>query len=114
MADPNAVSPHLVVDDSDDDLVFDLESDASSLPDPGVDVLFDAVSVTDSEVSDISLEGEESWREDLGEEFRAWRRAQELEDGAAFRALSRLRSLAAPQALYLNPLQDEGIEEFIL
>jgi hypothetical protein len=100
MADPDEAAPHLVEDYSDDDLSFDLESDDSSLPDPGVDVLFDAVSVTDSEVSTISSEGADSWREDLGEEFRAWRRAQELEEGAAFRAWSRLR---------LNPPKDEGI-----
>ncbi len=104
MADPSEAPPHLV---SDDDLSFDLESDDSSLPDPGVDVLLDAVSVTDSEVSTISSESKDSWREDLGEEFRAWRRAQELEEGAAFRAWSRHRSLAVPQELDLNPLQDE-------
>jgi hypothetical protein len=92
MADPNAVPPHIVADDSDEDIVFDVESDASSLSDPGVDVLFDAVAVTDSEESNIASDSEDSWREDLGEEFRAWRRAQELEEAAAFRASSRVHS----------------------
>jgi hypothetical protein len=98
MVDRNEVPPHVVEDDSDPDLVFDVESVASSLPDPGVDVWLDAdaVTVTASEISDVSSEDScDSWPEEApDEEFRGRRRAQELQDGLAFRAWGRLRMVS--------------------